>query len=105
MTEPLLLTIQGTADALSCSTRLVEKLIAGGELRSLRIGKRARRVSREAVIAYIVRVAGDQDVDPLADGLDRVHAQKRTTVGGPTDGRAKEVRAHARGGVAASGAP
>ena len=59
-TEPLLLTIEGAAKALSCSTRLVEKLIASGELPSLRLGKRARRLTHADLIDYIGRLRGDQ---------------------------------------------
>jgi excisionase family DNA binding protein len=51
--DPLLLTIGAAAEALSCSTRLVEKLIASGELRSLRLGKRARRVPVTSLRDYI----------------------------------------------------
>lgn len=61
MSEPLLLTIEGAAAELACSTRLVEKLIYSGELRSIRLGKRARRVPREAVVEYVARLLGQQD--------------------------------------------
>src|SRR5436309_3277240 len=61
VTEALLLPVPGAAEALSVSTRLVEKLIAAGELRSLRLGRRARRIPREAIVEYIARLAGEQD--------------------------------------------
>lgn len=64
-TEPLLLTIGATAQALSCSTRLVEKLIASGDLRSLRLGKRARRVPQAAIFEYIEMRLGETGIDPL----------------------------------------
>ncbi len=61
-TEPLLLTIGGAAEALSCSSRLVEKLISAGDLKSIRLGKRARRIPRSDLIDYISRLQGIEPV-------------------------------------------
>jgi excisionase family DNA binding protein len=69
MTEPLLLTIADAARQLACSTRLVEKLIYSGDLRSVRLGKRARRVPRTDLTDYIDRLRGDH-ADPGLVGRD-----------------------------------
>ncbi len=66
MTEPLLLTIGDVAKELSCSTRLVEKLIHSGDLKSVRLGRRARRVPRSAVTDYIDGLLGDQVTELLS---------------------------------------
>lgn len=54
MTEPLLLTLDHAADALSISARTVRRLIDRGELTPIRIG-RAVRLSTEDLRAYIDR--------------------------------------------------
>ncbi len=67
--EALLLSIAQGSMMLGCSTRLVEKLIASGELGSVRLGKRARRIPRHAVVDYIARLEREQvdgDVESLA---------------------------------------
>jgi excisionase family DNA binding protein len=50
-----LLTKAETARRLGVSLRGVERLIARGELASLTIGQRSRRIPENAVISYIAR--------------------------------------------------
>jgi len=64
--DPMLLTVVQAASALNVSERTIENLICRGELVSLRIG-RCRRVTRDAVAAFVDRLITEQlmDVMPL----------------------------------------
>jgi len=57
MTEPdlQLMTVADVADRLRISTRQVWRLIADGELETVRIGSRAVRVPTASVVAYVAR--------------------------------------------------
>jgi excisionase family DNA binding protein len=87
VTESLLLTIPEAAQQLACSTRLVEKLISSGDLQSVRLGKRARRVPRTDLLDYIGRLRGEQD--DLIDGAISRHAKAE---GGTLRRSQKEVK-------------
>ncbi len=75
-TEPMLLTIGGAAEALSCSSRLVEKLISAGDLKSIRLGKRARRIPRSDLIDYISRLQGIEPVPVAMPGTSPARPRK-----------------------------
>ena len=51
----LLITVAEAATVLSCSTRLVRRMMADGELDFVRLGRRAKRLRRSDVLALIER--------------------------------------------------
>jgi len=54
--------IQGVMEILSCSERHVEILIRQGELKSMKIGKRAIRISEPSLNAFIAsRIVDPED--------------------------------------------
>lgn len=55
--EPDLYTVKEAAFRLSTSTRQVWRLIADGELETVRVGARAVRVPRVSLTGYITRQA------------------------------------------------
>jgi excisionase family DNA binding protein len=59
-TESLLLTPEEVAAELRIARSRVFELIASGELRSMKIG-RSRRVTRQALGAFVQRLVEDQD--------------------------------------------
>jgi len=90
MTEALLLTIAEAARAMSCSTRLVEKLIASGDLRSLRLSRRARRVPRAAIVDYIESRLDSTSTDPVTTAKIASALNKHATARGWTPRRSKK---------------
>jgi putative molybdopterin biosynthesis protein len=59
MSETLLLTAEETARELRIARRRVFEMISNGTLPSVKIGK-SRRISRQAIEAYIARLEGAQ---------------------------------------------
>lgn len=56
MNAPLLMKSE-VAERLNLSKRTVERLMAEGELKAVRINSRVTRITAESVEAYLVRVA------------------------------------------------
>lgn len=63
------LTVKRAAELLNVSEPTVRKLIRRGELRSLKIGLRSRRIRRADLSAFLHRraILGDQGGDPDAE--------------------------------------
>lgn len=59
-TTRLLTSVCGAAEMLAVSVRAVERLLADGRLRSLKVG-RLRRIRISDVEAYVERLAEDDD--------------------------------------------
>lgn len=56
-TRRLLYSIPDAADQLSVSSRVLERLIADGEVETVKIGRR-RLVPNDALLAYVARLRG-----------------------------------------------
>ncbi|MCG5220289.1 helix-turn-helix domain-containing protein [Streptosporangium sp. KLBMP 9127] len=61
MELPLLLTVEETADVLRIGRTYAFAMVKSGEIESILIGKRGRRVPREAVLDYIATLRQAKD--------------------------------------------
>jgi excisionase family DNA binding protein len=59
--ERLLLTVDEACELLHLSRPIVYRLIRSGELRSLKIGERSRRIPMDALRAYIREALDSQE--------------------------------------------
>jgi excisionase family DNA binding protein len=59
--ERLLLTVNEACELLHLSRPIVYRLISSGELRSLKIGERSRRIPMDALRAYIREALDSQE--------------------------------------------
>jgi excisionase family DNA binding protein len=64
--QPLLVDIDHAAAMLAVSARQVERLVANGELRSVIVGARARRIRRDDLEEYVSRLR-DRTCSPVSE--------------------------------------
>ncbi|MGB4335799.1 MAG: helix-turn-helix domain-containing protein [Chromatiaceae bacterium] len=92
MDAPHLLSLETAADRLAVSTRTLRRLLAAGDLPSVRI-RAARRILASDLSAYIASRSTGSDNSPgvAVNGETTCHENKYATKTGSTNGRTRPI--------------